>query len=170
MHEGDCHSFRASSLVLYPWDVGTAVAELQELLCAHGFHKLRVDGDFGSKTEVAVKLYQKRCGLRIDGIVGAETWASLKSSVRPGSRVLQLGKTGADVLELQGLLQVYGYNLRRDGDFGEKTQAAVMSFQAQHQLHPDGIVTLVIWTLLQGRKIPFSPSSSQKRRSGWTFF
>ena len=36
-----------------------------------------VDGDFGSATEAAVLAYQRRRGLEADGIIGAQTWASL---------------------------------------------------------------------------------------------
>ena len=42
---------------------------------------LTVDGDFGPKTEVAVRGYQKRNGLDADGVVGADTWRSLLSTL-----------------------------------------------------------------------------------------
>lgn len=38
-----------------------------------------VDGDFGAKTEVAIKSYQTKKGLIADGIVGAKTIAKLKT-------------------------------------------------------------------------------------------
>jgi peptidoglycan hydrolase-like protein with peptidoglycan-binding domain len=149
------------SPVLRPWDAGQAVAELQELLCAHGF-PLRIDGDFGSKTETAVKFYQKQHGLRIDGIVDAGTWASLKATVKPGARFLRLGRSGADVLVLQKLLCINGFEVLRDGYFGQKTQEAVMAFQREHQLRPDGIVNAVIWTLLRGRRFSQATSTPPK--------
>ena len=39
--------------------------------------KINPDGDFGPKTELAVKAFQKLKGLTPDGIVGAKTWAAL---------------------------------------------------------------------------------------------
>ena len=36
-----------------------------------------IDGSFGSKTDAAVRAYQKSKGLTVDGIVGAKTWGSL---------------------------------------------------------------------------------------------
>ena len=59
---------------------GDAVKKLQEMLNGKGY-KLTVDGDFGSKTEAAVKAYQKANGLEVDGEVGEHTWASLFGSV-----------------------------------------------------------------------------------------
>ena len=38
------------------------------------FLKLKDDGDFGPKTETAVKKWQKTNGLVVDGIVGPITW------------------------------------------------------------------------------------------------
>lgn len=137
--------------VLHPWDVGPAVARMQELLCAHGF-SLRVDGDFGWRTEAAVKVFQRRHGIRIDGIVGSETWGTLMATVQPGSRLLRQGYSGADVYELQGLLQVNGYAIKRNGTFDSETKAAVIAFQQQHHLRDDGVVDAVNWALLRGRK------------------
>ena len=55
---------------------GDAVRKLQEILNGKGY-KLTVDGDFGSKTEAAVKAYQKANGLEVDGEVGPMTWGVL---------------------------------------------------------------------------------------------
>lgn len=136
---------------LIPWDVGPAVARMQELLRAHGF-SLRVDGDFGWRTEVAVKTFQRQHGLRIDGIVGAETWATLLATVKPGARLLRQGYSGADVYELQGLLQVNGYVIKRSGNFDAETKSAVITFQREHHLRDDGIVDAVTWALLRGKR------------------
>jgi peptidoglycan hydrolase-like protein with peptidoglycan-binding domain len=137
--------------VLHPWDTGPAVARMQELLRAHGV-QLRVDGDFGWRTEMAVKVFQRQHGLRIDGIVGTETWATLMATVKPGTRLLRQGCSGADVYELQGLMQVNGYAIKRDGKFGAETKSAVIAFQREHHLRDDGIVDSVLWALLRGKR------------------
>lgn len=56
---------------------GSAVKKLQILLNGLGYSCGPVDGDFGEKTEWAVKAYQVHFGLTNDGIVGAQTWGSL---------------------------------------------------------------------------------------------
>ena len=57
---------------------GSDVKKLQETLNNHGY-SLAVDGQFGSKTQAAVRDYQKKHGLQVDGIVGVKTWGSLNS-------------------------------------------------------------------------------------------
>lgn len=136
-----------SGPVIYPWNIGSAVVELQELLCAHGF-KLKVDGNYGYLTENAVKTFQRQHQLWVDGIIGPKTWAALKSTVKPRSRILKQGDTGVDVSELQGLLQVNGYKVCRHGIFDLETRQAVVDFQQRHRLNDNGMVTLITWTLL----------------------
>lgn len=53
------------------------VLRLQGTLNALGFGPLDEDGKFGTKTEAAVKKYQKSRGLSADGIVGPQTWARI---------------------------------------------------------------------------------------------
>ena len=53
---------------------GKFVKELQNLL------DLTVDGDFGLKTENAVKNFQKKHNLIEDGIVGPKTWQILQEN------------------------------------------------------------------------------------------
>ena len=55
---------------------GSWVKTLQEMLNSKGYN-LAVDGIFGPKTKAAVKSYQKAHGLKVDGLVGDETWGSL---------------------------------------------------------------------------------------------
>ncbi|MEW5857751.1 MAG: peptidoglycan-binding protein [Cyanobacteriota bacterium] len=55
-------------------DRGSEVTEAQERLKAAGFDPGSIDGKYGWKTEQAVKRFQLARGLRIDGIMGRETW------------------------------------------------------------------------------------------------
>ena len=55
-----------------------SVMILQEFLNSHGYDCGTIDGIFGSKTEKAVKAFQKDNNLVADGIVGPKTWASIE--------------------------------------------------------------------------------------------
>lgn len=55
---------------------GNDVYEMQQLLVKDG-STIAVDGIFGIGTLSAVKSFQKRHGLVVDGIVGPKTWAEL---------------------------------------------------------------------------------------------
>lgn len=55
------------------------VKKLQTLLNQNGYN-LAVDGSFGSQTLDAVKDFQKKNGLSVDGIVGRNTWGKLTGS------------------------------------------------------------------------------------------
>lgn len=57
--------------------VGVAVTAAQTHLEAHGYSPGRIDGRFGSRTEVAAKAFQRSAGLTADGIIGPVTWAAL---------------------------------------------------------------------------------------------
>ena len=55
---------------------GSDVTELQKLLNQNGY-SLDEDGNFGPKTQAAVKDYQQKNNLSVDGIVGTNTWGAL---------------------------------------------------------------------------------------------
>lgn len=58
---------------------GNQVKAVQRMLYSMGYDlgASKVDGDFGSKTDVAIRAYQKKNGLEADGIVGSATWKKL---------------------------------------------------------------------------------------------
>ena len=58
---------------------GNSVKALQALLVGFGYSvgKSGIDGDFGNATLSAVKKYQAKMKLEVDGVVGVATWTSL---------------------------------------------------------------------------------------------
>lgn len=56
---------------------GDTVKKIQQRLKQWGYYKGAVDGVFGSGTLAAVKSFQRKNGLKVDGIVGQKTAAAL---------------------------------------------------------------------------------------------
>ena len=54
--------------------------------------------------------------------------------------ILKKGFKGVSVFNLQQNLNLFGFNLKLDGEFGEKTEKAVVIFQIKCNIAPDGIV------------------------------
>lgn len=130
------------------------------------------DGIFGTRTENAVKEFQRIFGLTPDGIVGKATWYKLVFlyvgvtdlselvsegqrfyQVRPASNVnpIQEGDTGIEVTGLQYFLSIIsqvnpGFSrLQIDGTFGPATRQAVITAQRYFGLEPTGRVDLATW-------------------------
>ena len=124
---------------------GEAVRDLQQRLVAFGSDVAPDDaGSFGTGTEAAVRTFQDTRGLRVDGIVGRETWSALvESGLALGDRLLYVRRPmqrGDDVLDLQGRLNALGFHAgREDGIFGDATREALSAFQRDAGLPPDGI-------------------------------
>jgi N-acetylmuramoyl-L-alanine amidase len=122
------------------------VADVQERLAALG-HVVHGDEPavFGPSTRAAVEAFQRRRGLRNDGIVGVTTWERLVEAGRHlGDRVLSTTAPltrGDDVAELQERLAALGFDPGRvDGIYGAATRTAVAAFQRDAGLGADGVV------------------------------
>jgi len=65
-------------------------------------------------------------------------------------RILRIGSTGDDVIELQSTLTIFKYKPgTTDGIFGVKTASAVIQFLKDYGFVPDGIIGPVTWAYLQ---------------------
>ena len=73
-------TYTLGTRLLKKGSVGGDVKTLQELLNQLGAG-LTVDGDFGSKTETAVKAFRKKAGLKQDGKYGDQSHAALMAAV-----------------------------------------------------------------------------------------
>ncbi len=129
-------------------DHNDGVAEIRRILASVG---LLANTDptaqdrFDAATEIAVRAFQQRRGLSVDGRVGPEAYRALQGARwRFGDRLLAHNASqqlaGDDVAELQRHLLEIGYNAgRTDGYFGPVTARAVQSFQRDMGLLADGV-------------------------------
>jgi peptidoglycan hydrolase-like protein with peptidoglycan-binding domain len=70
------------SRTLAPGQIGWDVSVLQFLLAQRGYAPRHLNGNFGRGTEHAVRRFQRRFGLGVDGIAGAKTQRALLTGRR----------------------------------------------------------------------------------------
>ena len=156
--------------VLRTGSTGSAVEQLQFWLNTlaqynSAIPSVTVDGVFGSGTAAAVRAFQRKYGLTVDGVVGRDTWTELYDQFRsiqsdngtpnayPGT-ALREGASGQNVRLVQFWLKiartVYSNlnNITVDGKFGSATTAAVKRFQTYFGLTSDGVVGRTTWNKL----------------------
>ena len=128
-------------------DVGDDVADVQQRLLVAGENigTVELGGRFGPSTEAAVRAFQQRRGLLVDGVVGPETWGELvEAGFALGDRTLYLRiphLRGDDVRALQRRLGALGFDTgREDGIFGPRCDRAVRELQRNVGREADGIV------------------------------
>ncbi len=123
---------------------GPAVADVQATLVGLGLLE-QSPGEpvFDQATDRALRHFQQRRGLSVDGIVGTETYRALAAARWSlGDRILSLATlpyAGDDVAALQERLLELGFDAgRADGVFGERTTRALRSLQREYGLVADG--------------------------------
>jgi peptidoglycan hydrolase-like protein with peptidoglycan-binding domain len=122
---------------------GERVFAIQYLLNQQINAKLATDGNYGPKTTAAVKAFQKKHKLPVDGVVGPMTYPKLIITVKQGSK-------GPAVSAVQHNLRfAYGFKkLMVSGNFGSVTARDVKAFQKRFKLTQDGIVGANTWNAL----------------------
>ena len=131
-------------------DTGPAVEEVRATLSALGLleQPWLLSGEaevFDDATDRAVRAFQQRRGVTVDGLVGPETYAALQAArLSLGDRILLhvpgrlLG--GDDVAALQERLLELGFDAGRvDSLFGTRTEQALVRFQREYGLVSDGV-------------------------------
>ena len=145
--------------------------ELLQWTLDHYGLETAVDGIFGPRTERNVRQYQADKGLKVDGIVGTNTWAALygehEEPVDPEGKlpvqlrnlmdiapehqfILRQGSIRIEVELLQWTLNEHGLTTAVDGIFGPETERNVRQYQADKGLKVDGIVGTNTWTAIYG--------------------
>jgi N-acetylmuramoyl-L-alanine amidase len=130
--------------LIRPGERSGQVADVQARLRGAGFQVTDEAGYFGDTTVRAVRAFQQRRGILVDGLVGEHTWAELvEAGWRLGDRALYLANPpmrGDDILALQAHLNALGFDAgREDGILGRNTDGAVRAFQAEYGVPEDGI-------------------------------
>ena len=111
---------------------GDEVSAIQNMLKKKGYYTGAVDGIFGSKTQTAVKNFQKAAGLTVDGIAGPQTLKALGiSGVSNG-----IGYSSNDYTLLARIISA---EARGESYLGQVAVGAVILNRVEHPSFPDTI-------------------------------
>ncbi len=149
----------------FPDDPDKDIAYMQERLAYYEYYTGKIDGIYGKNMVKAVKNFQRRNNLKVDGRIGGNTWAKLITSdgvkasdfdiiievtdeadqyiTDVGFNTIRPGDKGEAVKKIQDMLKkIYFYNPNREStaDYDSVTKDAVMGFQTAVGLKADGIV------------------------------
>lgn len=142
-------------------DKSEVVLEAQKRLKTLGYLTTDPDGNYGLDTSAAVKQFQSRNDLVVDGYLGPSTRIALNgSSAVPNG--MSLGEQGDSVQRVQQLLNKYGYlsSANITGYYGEVTENAVKKFQSNNGLSSDGSVGMQTMAKLTGNNVKKATSGS----------
>lgn len=136
-------------------DSGDLVKKAQERLAFFGYYTGNITEKFGNTMKQAVIKFQRRNGLKEDGVIGKDTWAKLNddNSVKfsdPSFETIEMGMTGEKVEQIQyALRDTYYYTGKVDGIFSSEVRNAVRLFQSSEKgLTVDGKVGEKTWSAL----------------------
>lgn len=116
---------------------GNDVADLQARLVELGYLK-EATGIFDAATTAAVKKFQQRNALSVDGTIGQKTREALYSE-DVNAYAFYVGEESSEILSLQQRLHNLGYlTTTPDGKYGKDTVSAVKRFQERNGLISDG--------------------------------
>ena len=144
------------------------VADVQSRLRALGYKIEDETGVFGPPTTAAVRAFQQKRNILVDGIVGPHTWSEIvEASWYLGDRDLYLKHPpmrGDDVAALQARLNALGFDAgKEDGIFGIAADRAVRAFQKEYGVTGDGIFGLASHAALLGLRVDRPGTSAQLR-------
>ncbi|WP_416356029.1 peptidoglycan-binding protein [Aureimonas phyllosphaerae] len=130
------------------------VREVQALLAEQGYYKAEVDGRAGQATDMAIRAFQTERGLRVDGMATPLLLTQIRAAghaeeIDPTQVAsLEAAGTASDasvgggsdlVRQIQaGLADARVADLKPDGILGERTKAAIRTFQALESLDVTG--------------------------------
>lgn len=116
---------------------GSEVRTIQTKLKQWGYYDGAVDGIFGSQTAEAVKYFQRKNGLAVDGIVGQATLKALGMSSGGGS------PAGSQSQSVDLLARVISAEARGEPYSGQVAVGAVILNRVEHPSFPNTIAGVV---------------------------
>ena len=120
---------------------GATVTEIQTRLKAWGYYNGAVDGIYGSRTEAAVRYFQRKNGLSVDGQVGDQTLAALGLPSTGGG-----GGGGSYDGDVYLLARIISAEARGEPYEGQVAVGAVVLNRVRHPSFPDTLSGVIYQT------------------------
>ncbi len=144
---------------------GNEVKQIQQKLKEWGYYKGEVDGVYGSKTQSAVRAFQKANGLTVDGIAGEKTLSAIGiSSSSSGSSGSSQSSSNSSDLNLLSRL-VYG-EARGEEYIGQVAVAAVVLNRVDSPNFPNTVAGVIYesgaFDVVSDGQINLSPDKTAK--------
>ncbi|SDG80390.1 spore cortex-lytic enzyme [Desulfosporosinus hippei] len=145
---------------------GSEVTELQKKLVQLGYAVGTVDGKYGSKTEAAIRRFQKEHGLRVDGLAGTQTIKELKRLT--GQSTNASGKAvGYKNIDTNLLARAVNAEARGEPYIGQVAVAAVILNRIADPAFPKTVADIVYqpraFSSVDDGQINLPPSASAMR-------
>lgn len=118
---------------------GEEVRKIQQKLKNWGYYSGSVDGIYGTQTQNAVKYFQRKNGLSVDGIAGKKTLAAMGISSSSSSS----GSGSYSSNDVYLLAKVIGAEARGESYSGQVAVGAVVLNRVKHSSFPDTISGVV---------------------------
>ena len=152
---------------------GDEVRKIQEKLKRWGYYSGNVDGIYGSQTLEAVKAFQRKNGLTVDGIAGTKTLAAMGITSSSNSSSSSSNNNSSDVTLLAKL--IYG-EARGESYTGQVAVGAVVLNRVKHSSFPNTIAGVIYqsgaFDAVSDGQINLTPDSTAKKAAqdainGW---
>lgn len=143
---------------------GSEVKKIQQKLKSWGYYTGSVDGIFGSKTREAVRYFQRKNGLTVDGIVGKKTAQAMGITLsNSSSSSSNTGYSSSDVYLLAKLVHA---EARGEPYTGQVAVAAVVLNRVKSSSFPNTIAGVVYqpyaFTAVDDGQINLEPNATSK--------
>lgn len=130
----------ANAEVLRRGSRGNLVTTLQSKLRNWGYYNGAIDGIFGAATETAVRSFQRKNGLSVDGIVGPKTAAALGMSISTSSSSTSSSSSNGNLYLLARLVHA---EARGEPYKGKVAVAAVVLNRVRSSSFPNSIAGVI---------------------------
>ncbi|MFR0796958.1 MAG: spore cortex-lytic enzyme [Oscillospiraceae bacterium] len=116
---------------------GAVVTQIQTKLKSWGYYTGTVDGIYGSGTERAVRAFQQKNGLTVDGKAGDQTLAAMGPSAGGGNSSNSGGSGGASSSQVDLLARLISAEARGEPYSGQVAVGAVVLNRIKHPSFPN---------------------------------